>query len=209
MIEVKAPWLMPEMLIHNFIQKHSIWILKKLRQYASKKTILPELIYQTGEVITFFGKEYKLIVTENKLAKEPRIWFVKETFQVVIPPGLTDKQRISKLNKSFHFWFLHNSHAQFEERTTYWTKQMDVTYNRIRIKDVMSHWGSCSIRKNLNFNYRLAMLPQEMIDYVIVHELTHTKEMNHSVRFWAIVEEYIQNYKEIRKEMRKLRMSVD
>ncbi len=84
-------------------------------------------------------------------------------------------------------------------RIAYWCTFLPVTPNRISIKDQSSRWGSCSTKGNLNFNYRLALIPIELADYVVVHELCHLIEFNHSARFWEKVAELIPDY-ELRKK---------
>jgi predicted metal-dependent hydrolase len=76
-------------------------------------------------------------------------------------------------------------------------------YNRVCIRDQKSRWGSCSAKKNLNFSYRIVFLPPELADYLIVHELCHLGEMNHSARFWKLVEKIIPEYKLSRKKLLK------
>jgi len=76
-------------------------------------------------------------------------------------------------------------------------------YNRVCIRDQQSRWGSCSAKKNLNFTYRIVFLPPELADYLVVHELCHLGEMNHSARFWKLVEKTIPNYKLLRRELKK------
>ena len=80
-------------------------------------------------------------------------------------------------------------------RVEYYAKKHDFKFNKIAIKDQRSRWGSCSSLSNLNFNWRLIFAPTEISDYVIVHELSHTKQMNHSARFWNIVAECMPEYK--------------
>jgi len=77
------------------------------------------------------------------------------------------------------------------------------SYNKICVRDSRSRWGSCSAKKNLNFSYRIVFLPQELADYLIVHELCHLGEMNHSAKFWKLVEKTNPNYKILRKELLK------
>ncbi len=72
-------------------------------------------------------------------------------------------------------------------RVKHWAGILDVKYNRVAVKDQRTLWGSCSGRKNLNFNWRLAAAPPEALDYVVIHELCHLREMNHSGKFWALV----------------------
>lgn len=82
------------------------------------------------------------------------------------------------------------------KRVSYYAKQIGVTYGKIKIRNQKTRWGSCSSKGNLNFNCLLMLTPPEVIDYVVVHELCHRKEMNHSRAFWAEVEKVIPNYKE-------------
>ncbi len=80
-------------------------------------------------------------------------------------------------------------------------------YNRIAIKDQKTIWGSCSSKNNLNFNYKIASLPEQLMDYIILHELVHTKIKNHSKLFWNTLDQYVQNSKSLRKELINIQFS--
>ena len=82
------------------------------------------------------------------------------------------------------------------KRVEYFSKIIGVTYGRITIRNQKTRWGSCSSKGNLNFNCLLMLTPPEVIDYVVVHELCHRKQMNHSKKFWAEVEKILPDYKE-------------
>jgi predicted metal-dependent hydrolase len=96
---------------------------------------------------------------------------------------------------------LHKESARklVHERIEHWRTFLPVAHGRVSIKDHRSRWGSCSSKKNLNFNYRLAFIPVELVDYVVVHELCHLVEFNHSPNFWSKVEELLPDY-ELRKK---------
>jgi predicted metal-dependent hydrolase len=124
---------------------------------------------------------------------------------------LLDKIRIKKEElrikpKRTRTDYLNNKH-QAERlvwgRLEHFNSFYNFSYNRVAIRDQKSRWGSCSAKKNLNFTYRIVFLPQELADYLIVHELCHLGEMNHSARFWKLVEKSIPNYKILRKELLK------
>ena len=89
------------------------------------------------------------------------------------------------------------------EKVAYYARLMGVTYGRVTIRKQRSRWGSCSREGNLNFNSLLMMVPPEVLDYVVVHELSHRLEMNHSVRFWAQVEKVIPDYRGPRKWLKE------
>mgnify|MGYP004449044313 CR=1 FL=1 len=82
-------------------------------------------------------------------------------------------------------------------------KVMGVSYGRVKIRNQKTRWGSCSVKGNLNFNCLLMLMPREIQDYVLVHELAHLREMNHSPRFWAIVEGVLPDYRERRKWLKQ------
>ena len=89
------------------------------------------------------------------------------------------------------------------ERVRCYAPIIGVTYGQIAIRTQHTRWGSCSSKGNLNFNCLLALVPPEVLDYVVVHELCHRKEMNHSVRFWREVERVLPNYKVSKKWLRE------
>lgn len=88
-------------------------------------------------------------------------------------------------------------------RADYFAQRIGVSYERIRIAEQKTRWGSCSSRGTLSFNWKLMLAPPKVLDYVVVHELCHLIEMNHSPRFWKLVEEIIPDYKEYRKWLKE------
>ena len=84
--------------------------------------------------------------------------------------------------------------------------RMGVDYGRITIREQKTRWGSCSSKGNLNFNWKLVLLAPELLDYVVVHELAHRREMNHSKNFWKIVEAELPDYREQRRRLKECRI---
>lgn len=92
------------------------------------------------------------------------------------------------------------------KRVEYYAPEMGITYNRIFIKEQKTRWGSCSSSGNLNFNWKLILIGEELLDYVVVHELAHRKQMNHSPQFWQEVEKILPDYKERRRRLKEFRL---
>ncbi len=88
------------------------------------------------------------------------------------------------------------------DRVEHFNKEYGYKYNEISIRNQKTRWGSCSKKKNLNFNFKIAFLPEELRDYIIVHELCHLKEFNHSNKFWNLVAKAMPDYKEITSDLK-------
>jgi len=95
-----------------------------------------------------------------------------------------------------------------KERVEYFNQFYGFSYKAINIKNQKTKWGSCSVKKNLNFNYKIIFLPEAVRDYVIVHEICHLKELNHSRKFWNLIEKTIPELDEIKRTLREWEMSV-
>lgn len=91
----------------------------------------------------------------------------------------------------------------FPQRAAYYAYLLGVSYDRIRIAGQKTRWGSCSSNKTLSFNWKLMLAPPKVLDYVVVHEICHLREMNHSPRFWALVESLMPDYKQQRKWLKE------
>lgn len=91
-------------------------------------------------------------------------------------------------------------------RLEYFNKHYNFDYKKVSIRNQNSRWGSCSSRGNLNFNYRIVLLPSHLIDYIVVHELCHIGQMNHSQKFWGLVGEILPEYEKLVSELRLIRI---
>jgi predicted metal-dependent hydrolase len=119
-----------------------------------------------------------------------------EKILIIHWPNTLGKPKPQMIHELLKEWYKQNAKAIIKERVQMWSHTMKLSYNRITIKDQRTRWGSCSTLRNLNFNWRLVMAPLAVLDYVVVHELAHLVEMNHSARFWSIVESYFPDFKE-------------
>jgi len=109
---------------------------------------------------------------------------------------------IPKHTKKEYARYKEKARKTIQERIDYFNSFYGFPYNKVFIRNQKTCWGSCTQRMNLNFNYKLIFLPQEIFDYVIVHEICHLKELNHSEKFWGLVSKAIPHYRRLRKELK-------
>ena len=96
-----------------------------------------------------------------------------------------------------------------KSKVVYFSKLYEFEYNRISVRNQKTRWGSCSKKRNINFNYKILFLTERLADYIIVHELCHTKELNHSKNFWNLVKEILPDYKKLRKEIKQISLGLN
>jgi hypothetical protein len=108
------------------------------------------------------------------------------------------------MRKSHYLKHREAARALAKRRIEHFSPIYQVSVRRISIRNQKTRWGSCSTRGNLNFNYKIALIPEHLADYIIVHELCHLREFNHSANFWNLVAQTFPNHLEIREELRRL-----
>ncbi len=139
----------------------------------------------------------------ERILEEKSAWIQKSIDELKTYKEKNEEEEYNKLNAEEIKELSARAHRVIPERVAYYAKQIGVDYGRITIRHQKTRWGSCSAKGNLNFNCLLMLSPTEVLDYVIVHELCHRKEMNHSKRFWAEVEKAYPAYKEARLWLKK------
>lgn len=126
--------------------------------------------------------------------------------QVVIRDG--GKKLSKKAERERYLAYKEKARKLVEERVVHFNRFYKFKVGRISIKNTQTRWGSCSRKGNLNFNYRIAFLPPKHADYIVVHELCHLGEFNHSKKFWALVEKTIPDYDIIHTELKKSHLTL-
>lgn len=178
----------------ELIEKKSDWVLKHLDRSTIKKQKKEEL--EEFKTVKFFGKDYETEIIPQPLTRDVSIYFNDKFLIFVNPQYVNDKKVI--LDAVYEF-YRKKAEREIPILVYEWAKLMSVKPSDISFKKMKKRWGSCSYDGKLCFNVKIAALERKQIDYVIVHELAHITEMNHSRDFWNIVEKYIPDYKEIHK----------
>ena len=188
---VNAPKQLTDQEIEKYIYKKREWIWEKL---AIKKSISQESIqkkFVSGESFSYLGRRYRLqIVKGNNELKLKNGWFI-----------LGDKKQI-KAKEILKAWYIKHLKNKIDERLEDICKNTNITKPEFKIMELGFRWGSCTKEGVLNFNYKIAMAPLGVIDYIIVHELSHLEEHTHNEKFWKKVSKIMPNYLEKKEWLR-------
>jgi len=156
------------------------------------------VIQKNQEVQVLIPKSRLYVITQKQIEK-----ILAEKFEFIMKArkqyGEKSKRQPELFNNSREHYYQHREMARelIQSKVDYYCRRYGFKYGRISIRNQRTRWGSCSAKGNLNFSYRLLFLLPEEQDYIVVHELCHLKEQNHSYRFWGLVEEILPNYKMI------------
>jgi predicted metal-dependent hydrolase len=188
---VRAPLRTSPEDIDKFIEKKRLWILKKQGEAQQRLERAAPKRFVSGEEFLFLGNSYKLTVVDD--GKAP----------LSFDNGFALSQnRQTDARSLFVEWYKIRAQEVIQERLLYYSGLSGIEFTLFRITSAQKRWGSCNSKGNLHFAWRLVMAPLPVVDYVVVHELAHIVEKNHSARFWRRVERILPDYRERRAWLR-------
>ena len=185
-LTVRAPLRMKEADIRRFIDAKQDWIKRKQAKVREEAVVSHR--YVDGETFWYLGNKIPLCIVPTG---KP-VLVMDSSFKLT-------KSAQAKGESVFTAWYRERARTVLTERVEFFVHEHGFEIGKIRITSARTRWGSCSSKNALSFTWRLVMVPLDVIDYVVVHELCHLKEMNHSRAFWAQVEAILPDYKRRRK----------
>ena len=191
-IIVKAPTKMSGSAIEKFIYEKQDWIKQKLAFIENNRQKYDDII--SYKKFLLFGNRYEL-----KLADVKTIQTSQTQMCIYMPKTVTQDKMFTKLKN----WYKKTAKNILEERVNYISNLVKLQPNSIKITDSKGRWGACNSKGNISFNFRVVMLEPAVIDYVIVHELCHLVEMNHSKKFWSLVNSFLPNAPELKNKIKE------
>jgi len=187
---IRAPARASERTIRKAVQKKMPWILK--RQRIARETFRPPVKFIDGAEFMYLGEWHKLLVVPG--ARVPLVFNENEF--------LLSGTHLPEARRLFEVWYKEKAFEIVNNRIKQYAEKTGLKYTNISITNAKKRWGSCSLKGSLNFTWRLVMTPLTVVDYVIVHELVHLEEHNHSSRFWQKVRDLLPNYLQAKQWLR-------
>lgn len=192
-LDVKAPKLVPERAILNFIESKQDWIFKHYVAGHHARS-QPRRTYVTGDTLPFFGKELKIVLNETGRVDKARIFFVDKEFHIMAPVEQAERERARQLKPQLVAWYMTRSLQYLKKRSQFFADRIEAKVAGVRLKEVTSIWGSCSADQYITYNWKLALAPRVISDYVIAHEVSHLIHKHHQRTFWECVRSFDPEY---------------
>ncbi|HTS53210.1 MAG TPA: SprT family zinc-dependent metalloprotease [Burkholderiales bacterium] len=192
-LTVNVPWRTSERYIARFLHDSAAWVLRKLEAWESRRP-KPRL-WQDGELLDYLGRQLRLVLGGDEYS------LAQLQDGNVLALSLPEPHEPDKVRAALVKWYRRHAQHYFRIRVEHYSAKLGVAAPRVFVSNARSRWGSCNVKREVRLSWRLMQAGPHIVDYVVVHELSHLKEMNHSVRFWRIVERLCPDYASARAEL--------
>ncbi len=197
-IEVRVPHWVDDKWVDDWVAQRAQWVQENSLRL---KTNLDKFCLKVsrGALFPLRGEEYPI---DWRLGVKNQVLMSEGKINIVLS-SRSKKTEQERVRTCLHQWYKSHAHAHLSARLAYWEKQMGLVSNSLKIRDYKRRWGSCNAKGDIAFNWRLIHADDEIIDYVVIHELAHLVHLNHSKAFWQLVESYCKNWRVLRDELQK------
>ena len=170
----------------QLLAENAAWVLDKKQKYDSFREQIPDREFAVGETFPYHGDPHEIVVEQ------------RSSSDVVDQELRLAKHHVEQtsIQRALEALYRRKAREWFEEQAEQLAYEMEVEYDKIEIRNQRTKWGSCSTSGTLGLNWRLMMAPPDVIDYILVHELAHLLEQNHTDEFWSIVADYDPKYED-------------
>ena len=185
---IAAPYFTPIGEINRFVQEKQNWIHKAIQKHKEEAIRNKAKEYINGETFYYLGESFPLETFFEQNERKGLVFWGNRFY-------LNTTDAAEEGISYFASWYKKKAKIHFRQRVDFYSRELNLRAKSVKITSANKRWGSCSADNNLSFGFRLIMAPQDIIDYVIVHELMHIKEKNHSAAFWKLIEVVMPEYK--------------
>ena len=195
-LTVSVPLRASEKWLHSVLQDKAHWVVEKLEGWQTR--IQPLIRWQDGEKIDYLG-ELLVLRVEQSLFAVPAARHGSELWAFV-----GGGSQATSLEKTVSCWYKQQAEQFFVQRVAYYAPLLKVAPRLVKLSEAKTQWGSCTANGSVRLNVQLIKLPPRLSDYVVVHELAHLRELNHSAAFWRVVESVCPDHVDLRAELKAI-----
>lgn len=209
-LSVSAPRWTPVAEVEALLHDKAAWVLGKLQQVRERASALDQArpVWVNGAELDFLGQRVRLLLDPTHgfaqvgAVLEPAPEHASDQ-PATLRLGLAHNAVEAQIRDAAQAWLMRQAKRVFAERLDHFAPQLGVRYHKLRLSSAGTRWGSASVDGTIRLNWRLIHLKLEMLDYVVVHELSHLRHMDHSPQFWAVVASVLPDHKQRRQALRQ------
>lgn len=168
----------------GLLEDNAAWVVEKQREFDRHREQIPNREFENGESFPYLGDDYEVVVERRSTS------MVGDRSLRLAKHHVDD----TSIERALETLYRRKARETFEEIADQYAAEMDVEYEQIEIRNQRTKWGSCSTTGTLGLNWRLMMAPRDVVEYIVIHELAHLRETNHSDAFWSLVAEHDPDY---------------
>ncbi len=198
-LTVSMPLRASEKWLHSVLNEKADWVVEKLGSWQSRKS--PPVQWRDGEQIDFRGEKFTLRIIPSLFDSPAQLR--REQLHLYV----RDHANEMHIEKMVTHWYRQEAMQVFSECVAHYAPLLQVAPRQVLLANARTQWGSCTSRGVVRLNWQLVKMPLHLIDYVVVHELAHLIEMNHSAAFWSVVGSVLPDYARCRSELRSYGIS--
>lgn len=192
-VELRVPLRTRQWMIDRFVVEHQDWLEKTVVK-INQTGLNQKHHFSNDDKFYYLGQAFTLKIDE----------MAKVTIAIANDNLIVNHTSKDLIRKTIIKWFRHNAEEYLSKKLAYWSEIMKLKYRDMKITSASSRWGSCTGQDVICFSWRLIMMPESVIDYVVIHELVHLNHRHHQSSFWTEVEHYCPNYKNERKRLKAM-----
>lgn len=194
-LNIISPLKVSKKFLLSFLEKKKDWVLNIIKKNKQKRELIKD------NKILFLGQDIEIKIIESPLLLNGGFCELKNNELVI---NISKNWQNELLKNIIINWYKKESYNIILQRVDFYAKKFNFQYGTITIREQKTVWGSCNAKNNLSFNWKAIFFANDVIDYLVVHELVHTIHKNHSKKYWKAVENILPNYKELNKKLKIL-----
>lgn len=200
-LRVLAPCDMPDADILPIIRRKLPWILEKKARFEETGTLHGKHEFVNGESFRYLGRHYRLMIQPDDSIFSTQVSLKGAYFIAPVTAGLSPELTRLSVRSGLKRWYRKQAQAKLPERVGIYSAKLGIAPPKLLIREQEKRWASCDKAGAIRFNWLLIMAPLDLIDYVVAHELCHLQELNHSARFWRLLETIMPDFQAKRQEL--------
>ena len=203
-LSVSAPPWVPLPEIDRSVQGKSAWILKKLQETHERRRQLDaaRMVWKDGAVFAYLGAPVRVVLGSPAPHTALHVGRIEGDAAPSLHLSLPDDASAAQIERAVQAWLMQQASALFTRRLNHFAVQLNVQWRKLSLSSAATRWGSANASGAIRLNWRLLHFRPDVIDYVVVHELSHLRVMDHSPRFWATVQSVMPDYAALRNQLK-------